>query len=241
MIEQHPPVEVCNECGEPRRAIFRPNGGTILWSIQECQKCKLLALKAQLSTTLEEKLRQRGLAPKFQRASISDFPQGIIESILNGRPAFISGTYGTGKTHLEAALLRYYTEQLAIRMNGRGEWEFTPLKDWPLMTSIQEVLLRMRESFGANGSGETEGAIIDEVTAPPILILDDLGVEKNTDWAIQNIYLIVDRRYREEARTFFSSNLTLQELSERLGDRIASRIAGMTQVITMTGKDRRIG
>jgi integrase len=56
------------------------------------------------------------------------------------------------------------------------------------------------------------------------LYLDDLGTEKPTDWALQTLYLIIDRRYPEMMQTIISSNLNLDELSSRLGDRIASRI-----------------
>ena len=73
------------------------------------------------------------------------------------------------------------------------------------------------------------------------LILDDMGAEKTSEWSIQTLYSIIDRRYRDEKQTLITSNLTLDEIAEKVGDRIASRIAGMCKVVEIKGKDRRIG
>jgi DNA replication protein DnaC len=105
---------------------------------------------------------------------------------------------------------------------------------------MPELLLKLRGTF-KNSSESDESEIIKTYSEAKILYLDDLGVEKVSDWALQTIYLIIDRRYSEMLRTIISSNLSLDQLADRLDDRIASRIAGMCEVIKMTGKDRRLG
>jgi DNA replication protein DnaC len=70
--------------------------------------------------------------------------------------------------------------------------------------------------------------------------MDDLGVEKTSEWSMQTLYTITDWRYRELRQTLVTSNLTLDEIAGKVGDRIASRIAGMCKVVELKGKDRRI-
>ena len=50
----------------------------------------------------------------------------------------------------------------------------------------------------------------------------------------------MDRRYREELRTIITSNLSIEEIQEKLDDRIASRIVGMCRVCILQGRDRRV-
>jgi len=47
--------------------------------------------------------------------------------------------------------------------------------------------------------------------------------EKTTEWALQTLFVIIDRRYRNMVKTIITSNLSLNEISEKIGDRIASR------------------
>ena len=61
-----------------------------------------------------------------------------------------------------------------------------------------------------------------------------------TCWVGETFYSIINTRYERMLPTFFSSNLSLPELAEKMGDRIASRIAEMCQIIKLSGKDLRI-
>ncbi len=108
----------------------------------------------------------------------------------------------------------------------------------PLLISVPELLLEIRDTF--NGNEISEKAIIDKYSWIDVLILDDLGVEKTSDWVLQTLYTIIDRRYREELRTIITSNLGIEEIREKLDDRIASRIVGMCRVCILQGRDRRI-
>ena len=73
------------------------------------------------------------------------------------------------------------------------------------------------------------------------LVLDDIGLNKTTEWLLDTLYLLVNERYNNGNTTIFTSNLELQELKERYGDdRIVSRIASMCDhKIKMTTIHRR--
>ena len=136
---------------------------------------------------------------------------------------FLHGPPGTGKTHLAVALLKQ-------ARRTRGDRFIT----------VASLLLELRNSF-RDGAEKSEMEIIDSFSGANIVVLDDLGVEKSSEFTIQSLYIIIDRRYSEMRPTIITSNLTLEEVAEKVGDRIASRIAGMCRVIELKGRDRRLG
>jgi DNA replication protein DnaC len=73
-----------------------------------------------------------------------------------------------------------------------------------------------------------------------VLILDDIGAERLTDFVAETFYLIVNGRYNKMLPTIFTSNFTIGELSERVGDRIASRIVEMCDLVELIGEDKRM-
>lgn len=75
-----------------------------------------------------------------------------------------------------------------------------------------------------------------------LLVIDDVGTEKNTDFENSRMFLITDYRYENKKPTIFTSNLKLDELTTKYDEfgRIYSRIRGATQVLEIKGKDRRI-
>lgn len=108
-----------------------------------------------------------------------------------------------------------------------------------MFMSVPGLLMRIKNSFGHDAK-ETEADIMSRASDHDLLVLDDLGAEKTTDWTQQTIYTLIDIRSREGKDTIITSNLTLGELAERMGDRIASRVGGMCKVISMGGNDRRL-
>jgi DNA replication protein DnaC len=105
--------------------------------------------------------------------------------------------------------------------------------------SVPDLLLEIRECFNGR-TGEGKWGLIEKYAGSRCLIMDDLGVEKTSKWSMQTLYSIIDRRYRDERQTLVTSNLTLNEIAEKVGDRIASRIAGMCKVVEIKGRDRRL-
>lgn len=173
---------------------------------------------------------------RFDAASKRDIDPvvwGEIQPFFDdGLGLYIFGGIGTGKTHL------CYAIKKEIKSSSSA------------IISVTDLFLKIKSTFNKeDGSGsQTEEEIINELSdidsgwSVPInvLFLDDLGIEKPSEWAQQTLYTIIDRRYRDYKQTVFTSNLSLDDLSDRLGDRIPSRIAEMCKVIKLNGKDRRL-
>jgi DNA replication protein DnaC len=72
-----------------------------------------------------------------------------------------------------------------------------------------------------------------------ILLLDDLGAAKSSEWVEETTYRLLNHRYEAMLPSIFTTNLPLVELREGLGDRLASRLVEICQRVVLTGADRR--
>ena len=234
----------CGICGSEVRVIVNP---ITLSSITYCPVChekeerekKLIQIKAiknEIAEQIDSYLRERGVPRRFLNARISDFPAPWQKLRESSEGIFLGGSRGVGKTHLAVALMREMILNTQIR-NHSGTFRID-LQKMPLFISVPELLLEIRETYGDNALSEK--AVIDKYSWVDVLIVDDLGAEKTSDWVLQTLYTIMDRRYREELRTIITSNLSIEEIRDKLDDRIASRIVGMCRVCILQGKDRRV-
>ena len=147
---------------------------------------------------------------------------------------FVTGACGAGKTHVAVGMLKHFVKLLPCE-NFNGIDIFT--KTQAVFTTAPELLMKIRRCFSLN---ECEETIVNKYSNVPFLVLDDLGVEKTSEWALQTLYIIINSRYSNCLQTVISSNFTIEEIGDKLGDRIASRIAGMCKITKLTGKDRRL-
>ena len=153
--------------------------------------------------------------------------QKILFSIKESlRGLYLYGKCGTGKTHVAYAIANYCHEKKLKTM----------------FYSSTDLLREIKQDFDEDKkyvpSDQTNFAEILKFNG--LLIIDDIGSEKPTEWAIETLYAIINKRYEAVYPTIFTSNFTLEELAGRLGDRIVSRIAGSCEVVELQGKDRRL-
>lgn len=133
---------------------------------------------------------------------------------------FIYGEPGNGKTIYACWLL--LREQRQLYLTDKTEsCEFI---------SVPELIQKIKVTF--NNSDITEQEILNHYSSVHLLVLDDLGTVKCTDWTYQILYLIINNRYENMKKTIITSNLNLEQLSNYLGDdRITSRIERMGKII----------
>jgi DNA replication protein DnaC len=73
----------------------------------------------------------------------------------------------------------------------------------------------------------------------PLLLLDDLGAAKASEWVEEVTYRLVNRRYNHLLPTLITTNLPISDLRDHLGDRVTSRLAQMTDRVAFEPVDRR--
>lgn len=132
----------------------------------------------------------------------------------------ILGPTGAGKTHQAYGAIR----GLAAAGLTIG-WTAATAPD--LLAS-----LRPREGY------ETEAQFARYADAE-LLMLDDIGAAKVTEWAEEILYRLVNRRYEAKMPGIFTSNVPAAQLREALGERVASRLAEMCLQVVLRGPDRR--
>ena len=81
---------------------------------------------------------------------------------------------------------------------------------------------------------------IEKLINVEVLMIDDIGAEKPSDWVAETLYHLINSRYEKMKTTIFTSNLNLDELAERINHRIITRIADMCDICEKDGENKRI-
>ena len=136
---------------------------------------------------------------------------------------FCYGPVGTGKTQYIAAVVRAYVQRCQ-----KVKWLSCP------------IFIMEAQSMYRNKERDPFEYITNIANLAIPVVLDDIGIEKMSDWVRQVLYMLINERYQREYITLITSNRSLKEIDELIHPGIASRIAGMCEVLEFTGKDRRI-
>jgi DNA replication protein DnaC len=147
-----------------------------------------------------------------------------------GRGLLLEGQPGVGKTHLAVAVLK----QIIATTAARGV--FYDTRD----------LLRVIRSTYDPSIRTTEFDVLRPVMTADVLVLDDLGAEKTSEWVDETMNLIVNTRYNERRLTIFTSNYMdipddtdPNSLLFRIGFRMRSRLHEMCEFVEMDAADYR--
>ncbi len=137
------------------------------------------------------------------------------------RGLFLSGTCGTGKTHLAGAIVH------ALIKKGHHA----------ILMTTSRLLDTLKGAFGDN---ERTARIKEELATCDLLVLDDIGAEYISDWAKSELFNLLNERYEMNKTTILTTNLSIDALTARLGKRTISRIAEMTDGIRIVSDDWRL-
>jgi DNA replication protein DnaC len=192
----------------------------------------------------QERLADANIPKRYQHCTIANFAAynesleraaARAAAIADAYPAvtrglFLEGQPGVGKTHLAVAVLK----QIIQSTGARG-----------LFYDTRDLLRVIRSTYDAS-IRTTELEVLRPVMTADLLVLDDLGAEKTSEWVEETMNLIVNTRYNERRLTIFTSNYPdipddtdPNSLLFRIGHRMRSRLHEMCDFEVMDGADYR--
>lgn len=145
------------------------------------------------------------------------------------RGLLLMGTVGVGKTHLSVAILRGLIE-----------------KGVPCLFYEFGALLKKIQGSYNSLSQTSELKVLTPIFEAEVLILDELGASKTTDWVRDTMMQIIGTRYNERKLTIFTTNYfderhsePNETLEDRIGVRLRSRLYEMCKTVQIEGNDYR--
>ncbi|TKJ77783.1 ATP-binding protein [Pseudomonas koreensis] len=183
------------------------------------------ALARRKATALNELLIGSGITPRFAectlgnyRTSTADMTSALIvcqayadqfeENYRAGRGLLLTGNVGTGKTHLASGIV-----QQVIRKFGA----------LALIVSAAEII-RIAKGAMVRGAEHTERDVINELAGLDLLVIDEIGAQKGSEYELGLLHEVIDRRYQLVRPTVVVSNLPASTLGQFIGDRALDRL-----------------
>ena len=168
----------------------------------------------------ERFLNEKGQAYKVAYNYAKSFEQMKEDNV----GLLFHGDVGSGKTYLACSIANELIEREQVKVK---------------IMNLSQVINQIQKSAFKLDSNE----IIDNLSNIPLLILDDLGIERDTSYAREQVYNIINSRYLKGKPTIFTTNLSLEIIQNPNIDleyqRIYSRILEMTIQVKVTGEDFR--
>lgn len=176
---------------------------------------ELSPLVARSARSLDDEL------PRRYRHAIPALDQtwAWLDAAADGAGLLLLGPTGTGKTYEAYGALRAWAGM------GAG------VDASPVVFGNAADLLDACRPGGSSS--------VDRLAEAGLLLVDDVGAFKATEWTAEVLYRVIDRRWSQMLPTLLTTNLTTPELAAALGDRLTSRIAATMTQVPMVGTDRR--
>jgi len=247
--------KVCPRCGGAGVRVLEREGGNRALETCECQAEQRVALL----------LKHAGIPTRYEHCSLESYDASfhgadpslagaflMARRFVDGYPAttggrglLLTGSIGVGKTHLVVGIL----QALIVEKGVRG-----------LFCDYRELLKQIQNSYNPQVA-TTEMEILRPVFDAEVLVMDELGAAKPTDWVWDTVALVLNTRYNDNRTTLITTNyadlppggtasnergasgasraMREETLGDRIGERMRSRLAEMCVPLEMRGEDFR--
>lgn len=212
-------------------AVEKELDGRIYEVYQKCTKRE----KYETELRYQKALRTSGIPKEYMNKTFDNYDAGknkeavqkireYIERRLwrEGRGLIIVGPVGTGKTHLASAIVHELAKQ----------------DIFVLFVFVPDFLDEIRETYDEEYDEEEDK--FELAKNARVLVLDDLGTERITEWTKEKITQLINYRYNNILPTIITTNLIGKELIDRIGERAYSRLVGVCEIIPIVGDDWRV-
>lgn len=221
----------CGDCGgtgktliEERERRFLPDQTYWTCSCRQefLRRIEDAEFPSQFSEATLSDLEWSAVQPDDVRASLQTYADHSNDYLAEHFGALLLGPVGCGKTHLAVGLAK-----IAVALGYTA-----------LFVNVPEWLQSLLDSYG-QGSSETERTWMDNLRNVDVLVLDDLGAEKPSDWMRERLYLVVNHRTVTRRVNIVTSNQSLDELETGVGERIMDRLYADALVFALRGASFR--
>jgi DNA replication protein DnaC len=156
---------------------------------------------------------------------VRDYCDELDQNLDAGRGMWFFGSSGTGKTTLAMLISRTALE------SGRSV----------AIYSLPKLLSRIRQTYAAEIGEQSYTQFFERLASVDLLHLDDLGVEKQTEWVLEQLYALINERYETQRSILVTTNLDQAALEEQIGPRTVSRLVEICgDPLPLFGHDRRM-
>jgi DNA replication protein DnaC len=241
--------EICQKCdGMGMRVVARAGGGSVAEACECRHERRIFQLhrRAQIPAryqgcTLDNyQYNYAGADPSLwhgfnqARGFVTGYP-----ATTNGNGLLFTGNIGTGKTHLAVGILQALVLEKSVPA---------------LFCDYRELLKEIGNSYNPQVAA-TELEVLRPVFEAEVLVIDELGAAKPTEWVWDTVAHILNTRYNDHRTTIITTNyanqapgsgagargLKEETLGDRIGERMRSRLAEMCVTVEITGADYRQG
>jgi len=169
---------------------------------------------------IQELIDASGIPTRYKQITTDKKYKHLVQN----KGVFICGSQGTGKTVMACSIAIEHMKQ-----EKKAKFK-----------SVPAIVMELQDSFKKDSNEDSAYEKLKKLAKIEVLILDDLGAEKMTDFVRQSLYYLINEREQWDRTTIITSNYTLEDIGNNLDSRLASRIAGMCEICNMKGSDRRI-
>jgi DNA replication protein DnaC len=203
------------------------------------EEAKIAEVEQLRQARIEEKLNRAGIPKRFRDRNFEafvaatpdqhkawntayEFAKDFENHAKKGSTLVFAGNIGTGKGHLAVAIAQQVIEQ------GRSAF----------FATAREIVLMLRARWD-DPKAPSELETLRMLTSVSLLVIDEIGVQFNTDAERDQLFSVIDGRYRDLMPTILTTNLNTAKLKEAIGERSFSRLREEGKWVNFNWEDFR--
>lgn len=179
--------------------------------------------------------------------AVEQFARDFLDN-KNPVGLLLVGGVGSGKTHIVASLVNYLADAMELYSREehpdeyidsyKSDFSWLDKNTGVCFVMLSELYEHLRFCYSENNSWFPK-QIVNHLREVELLVLDDMGAEKASDWTKEILFNIIDYRYNEQLPMIVTTNCVPEELKEKIGDRNFDRLREMCALVSIVAASQR--